>query len=375
MAPCGVRTPVSLRRTAGPAAEPARLAAAVHDTGRAAGLVAVGIAGVPAFEETRTALERRRHEGLAAGMQFTYRNPARSTQPARILAGARALVVGAMAFPGPGDDGPSRPGEGRVGRYARADHYGPLREALGAVAAELEAGGWRARIVCDDNALVDRAAAWRAGIGWYGRNAMVIVPGHGSWVLLGSVVTDAPLPVPAAAPASHAVGCGRCTRCLDACPTGALVGPGVLDARRCLAWLLQAPGAIPEEWRVAVGDRIYGCDDCQTSCPHNRTADRRGPAGRPLGRAAGERIDLLDLLGTGDDDLLARFGRWYVAGRDPRHLRRNALVALANTARPDDGEALAALAAAAAGADPLLAEHGRWGLARLAARAARGGVA
>src|SRR5438105_6711215 len=141
------------------------------------------------------------------------------------------------------------------------------------MARRLEVDGWRARVLADDNALVDREAARRAGLGWYGKNANVLLPGAGSWFVLGSVVTDAPLP-----PADHEVpdGCGSCTRCLDGCPTGAIVAPGVVDARRCLAWLVQQPGSFPVELRAALGDRIYGCDDCQEVCPPNHRAERDG---------------------------------------------------------------------------------------------------
>src|SRR5206468_10088510 len=133
---------------------------------------------------------------------------------------------------------------GRVAAYAAQDAYGPLRAGLGAIAARLHEVGWQARVLVDDNALVDREAAYRAGLGWYGKNANVLLPGAGSWFVLGSVVTDAPLPA-----ADHEVpdGCGSCTRCIDACPTGAIVAPGVVDARRCLAWLVPARGPFPGE--------------------------------------------------------------------------------------------------------------------------------
>src|SRR5690606_2934259 len=120
---------------------------------------------------------------------------------------------------------------------------------LGAVAAELTAAGWRARVLADDNALVDRAAAARAGIGWFGKNANLLLPGLGSWFVLGSVITDAPV-VPTEVPVADR--CGSCTRCLEACPTGAIVAPGVVDARRCLSWLLQADGSFPREHRAAL---------------------------------------------------------------------------------------------------------------------------
>ncbi len=300
-------------------------------------------------------------------MQFTYRNPDRSTDPGRILNGARSLVVGAWGYRrrDPSDNGPGPRPVGAVARYAHRDHYASLRAALGAVADLLTRRGWRAVVVCDDNALVDRAAAQRAGLGFYGRNSMLLLPGLGSWFVLGSVVTDAPLePTAAAGPSSPAEGCGGCTRCLSACPTGALVAPGVLDARRCLAWLVQAPGTFPVELRAALGGRLYGCDECQEVCPINRLADRRHP---PAEREADAEpaVDLLDLLAASDEELLSAHGRWYIAGRDPRYLRRNALVALGNVGDGADPATASTLARYVRADDPLLAEHARWAADRL----------
>ncbi len=345
--------------------------------GRSAGLHAVGITTAEVFEATRQDLFARRQAGLHATMQFTYRNPERSTDPTRILPGARSLVVAAWSYrrregppPARDDDHPGeadrphdeRP-QGRVARYARTDHYGELRDALASVAGHLRAEGWRATVVCDDNALVDRAAAHRAGIGWFGKNSLLLVPGAGSWFVLGSVVTDAPLTPTLAGPVRpHAEGCGSCTRCMGACPTGALETPGVVDARRCLAWLVQAPGSFPEAYRVALGDRIYGCDECQQVCPINKVADRRDPP--PL-TAGASGVDLLDLLEASDEELMERHGRWYVAERDPRYLRRNALVALGNVGDGRQPGTARALQRWLDADDPLLAEHARWAARRL----------
>ncbi len=256
------------------------LADAAVAAGLDAGLVACGVASAEPMTDTRAVLEERKRAGLAATMEFTYRNPARSTDPGRIVAGAQALVVGAWRYR---TDSPCRPGAaaGRVARYAWQDHYAALEGALDAAAEVFRAGGYTARVVADDNALVDRAVAHRAGLGWFGKNANILVPGHGSWVVLGAVVTDAPLPVNEVPVAD---GCGPCRRCVDVCPTQAIVAPGVVDARRCLAWIVQAPGPIPLEFRTVLGDRIYGCDDCQEVCPPNRHKSvggiRRGNPGR-----------------------------------------------------------------------------------------------
>ena len=324
----------------------------------AEGLVGIGIAAVETFDDTREILESRKAEGLHGGMAFTYRDPARSTDPGRILPGARSLVVGALGYaagplPDPTFDGPA----GRVARYAVADHYQELREALTAVANVLEAHGHRTRVVLDDNALVDRAAAHRAGLGWFGHNANLLVPGHGSWVVLGSIVTDADLAPSSVIPD----GCGPCRRCLDGCPTGAIVAPGVVDARRCLAWLVQADGTFPLEYREALGDRVYGCDECQEVCP----PARRSPAARREIDAAGAWVELLWILRATDEDLLGRLGRWYVPRRDPRYLRRNALIALGNTADPDHSESRAELRRFIDGDDDMLRDHAQWAQHRL----------
>jgi epoxyqueuosine reductase len=338
------------------------LADDVRRVGRHAGLDAVGIAEAAVFERARRALHERKAAGLHGGMAFTYRNPDRATDPSRVVPGATALVVGARSYhrarpPKPGAGGPW----GRVAAYSWRDHYAPLRTALADVAARLEHEGYRAAVLVDDNALVDREAAYRAGIGWFGKNANLLLPGLGSWFVLGSVVTDAPLP-PDEGPVPD--GCGSCTRCLPACPTGALVAPGVLDARRCLAWLLEAPGSFPVELRRALGDRIYGCDDCQVACPPNRTADRRHP---PPAAAEDDEpwVSLVELLDLDDDTLLLRFARWYVPHRQARYLRRNALVALGNVGDGAAPEVERVLRRALASDDPLLREHAAWAAERL----------
>jgi epoxyqueuosine reductase len=333
----------------------------LRELGLAAGLDAVGVASAEPFTSAYRALCERKAAGLHGSMHFTYGNPERATDPARALAGARALVVGARSYRRR-DRRPPAPGPvARVARYAWADHYRPLHDALAQVATRLEADGWRTRVLVDDNALVDREVATRAGLAWHGKNTNVLLPGRGSWFVLGSVVTDAPLP---AAPERVADGCGPCRRCFGACPTGALVAPGVLDARRCLAALVQRAGSFPVEYRAALGDRLYGCDDCQEVCPPNHAALRAAP---PPPAAAGDEpwVPVLEVLQASDAELLARFGRWYIPRRSPRYLRRNALVVLGNVGDASDPAVVAALGRAVAGADPLLRAHGLWAAHRL----------
>jgi epoxyqueuosine reductase len=330
------------------------------------GIEHLGVAPATVLERARRLLHERRAAGLAAGMNFTYRNPDRSTDPGRSVEGAQSIIVGARSYLAAEADPPRPPGpQARVARYAWVDHYAPLRVGLRAIATRLRSAGHRALAFADDNAIVDREVAHRAGLGWFGKNANLLLPGAGSWFVLGCVVTTAAY--------SHATpvpdGCGSCRRCLDACPTGAIVAPGVIDANRCLAWVLQAPGPIPEPLREAVGERIYGCDDCQDVCP---PTVRLGPRHRlPLADAPEAWVDLLDLLAADDRTLLERHGRWYISGRDPRWLRRNALVVLGNTADPNDERVQETLTRYRQHEDPILAEHARWASARLGVGAAR----
>lgn len=332
---------------------------ALRSAGLAAGLDVVGVASAEPFVEVRRTLERRKAQGLHAGMAFTYRQPAKSSDPGTALPHARALVVGARSYlveDSAVSEATAGP-QGRVARYAWDDHYAALKDGLKAVASLLKADGWRARVLADDNALVDRAAAHRAGIGWWGKNANLLLPGLGSWYVLGSVVTDAPLP---AAVSEVEDRCGSCTRCLDGCPTRAIIAPGVVDARRCLSWLLQAEGMVPLEFREALGDRIYGCDECQEVCPPNRRAPVREPTGREAPWAP-----LLNLLDPDDVVVLERAHRWYIPRREVRYVRRNALVVLGNVGDGRDAAVADVLQRYLQHPDPLLRGHAVWAARRL----------
>lgn len=339
---------------------------ALLDFARSRGLDRVGVTDAGVLSRSRVALVDRRERGLSDTMGFTFRDPERSTDPTRAVDGAQAVLVGALSYADTvtsdvlDDSGVTA----RVARYARHDFYTPLRQALQDVALRLRADGFRAVVFADENDLVDREVAWRAGLGWWGKNANLLMPGAGSWFVLGSVVTTAPLRS-SAGPAAD--GCGSCRRCLDDCPTGAIVDSGVIDARRCLAWLVQKVGIFPRDHRVALGDRIYGCDDCQESCPPTVRLSGRVPA-RARIEGTGPSVDLIDLLVSSDDILLERFGRWYVPERDPRWLRRNALVILGNVAPvPADESVRSVLHHYLSHHDPMLRAHAVWSARRLGA--------
>ncbi|MDG2027349.1 MAG: tRNA epoxyqueuosine(34) reductase QueG [Acidimicrobiales bacterium] len=326
---------------------------------RANGLCAFGITTADPFPEVRIDLEERKAAGFDGGMQFTYRNPARSTEPDRSLPGAATLLVGAYDYQREAPDHPLDGPQGRVAAYSWEDHYAVLRAALEAVAEPLRAAGHRATVLADQNHLVDRAVAHRAGIGWWGKSSNILVPGVGSLVVLGSVLTDAPIehePAPAVDD-----GCRTCTQCLTGCPTGAIVAPGVVDGRRCLAWLLQADGWFPVEYRVALGDRLYGCDDCQDVCPPNQVRRRRpSDAGDD-----GAWVPILDALRLDDDALMTRLGRWYIPNRDPAYLRRNLLVVLGNIGEPGAPETATVLGAALEDERAMVRAHAVWAARRL----------
>jgi len=316
------------------------------------GLDAVGAAPVGPYEETERHILERRARGLFADMRFTMARPEVSCHPETLLDGARTVVSAALCYWLEGEEPP--PGHGRLPRYTWWDAYAVLRERLDELGRRL---GGEYRVLVDANQHVDREAAARGGIGFYGKNTMLITRRHGSWVVLGTLVTTAELePTP-----PLDAGCGSCTLCIDACPTDALEEAGVLDATRCLSYWTQSADPMPEDIREALGDRVYGCDICQDVCPWNRGVEKRR-AGDPGTRSvlAEAHVSLADWLQTGDAELAARYDRLFVPRNDPRFLRRNALVALGNTGGdPSLAEPFAD------GDDRLLSEHAEWALERL----------
>ena len=319
-------------------------------------LDALGACTAEPFRHVRQSIDDRVASGAHAGLRFTFADPATATDVTATHPWARSLVVAGRSYVPETARPLGAPGQGRVARFATANHYEPLRRALEFMAADLRTQGHRAEVLCDDNRLVDRAAAVRAGLGWWGKSTMVIAPRVGPWMLFGSVVTDATV---AASPAMVR-DCGTCAACIPACPTGALDTPGELDARRCLAAILQKPGSIPDELREAVGDRLYGCDECLISCPPGQRLEQES--------RDGSGVDLAEILAVSDDDLLARFAHFYIPRRDARYLRRNALVALGNSGTSDHVPVLVEYLHHRSG---LLRQHAAWALGQIGGVAAR----
>ncbi len=311
------------------------------------GAAGFGVTGAEVFTRERAALHASHETGRSGPLRFTYDDPDLATDVSQSFPWAKSLVAVSYDYL-PEANTPA--GEGAVvGRFATADQYEGVRRITGAVAEYLRRRGHRAEILSDDNRLVDRAAAVRAGVGWLGKSTMVLAPGHGPWMLLGTVVTDAS--IPADSPMQR--DCGTCSACIPACPTGAL-GEWGLDARRCLSTWLQTPGSIPQWIRPIMGRRVYGCDDCLTACP---------PGGRAL-VAAGERprqLPFSDLLALSDHDLLDRFGWWYVPRRQGRFIRRNLLVAAGNSR---ERAAREAVEAHTRHPSSMIRGHAYWAMAR-----------
>jgi epoxyqueuosine reductase len=300
--------------------------------------------------------------GHHAGMSWLARNAAKRADPQLVLPGAKSIVTLAVGYgrgagepPGTGCEPPGLVGE--VARYARhADYHELLAtplKALAAAADELGGPGTKSLWYVDTGPLLERDLAQRAGVGFAGKHTNLISRKLGNWFLLAEILTTLELE-PDPPQRNH---CGNCTRCLDACPTGALPAPFTLDARRCISYLtIELKDSIPVELRPLIGNRIFGCDDCLAACPWNRFA-REAALLKPARRSDLEDPDLLALLALDEAGFKARFAGTPLLRTKRRGLLRNVCVALGNTAGP---AALPALAKAAADPEPLLAEHAAW---------------
>jgi epoxyqueuosine reductase len=320
------------------------------------GIDVVGATPAEPYAQTEGDIRDRRERGLFADMRFTMARPEVSCHPERLLEGARTVVAAALCYV---TESPARgPDEGRLPRYTWRDEYATLRNRLDALGRRL---GGKYRVLVDDNDHVDRAAAVGAGVAFYGKNTMAITRRHGSWVVLGVLVTDLEIePTPALE-----LDCGECRLCIEACPTGALDEPGTLDSTKCLSYWSQAPAAIPDAYRSEMNDMVYGCDICQDVCPWNRGVERRRRAARPEPDAE-PTVSLLEWLSRDGEELVERFDRLYVPRNDPRWLRRNALIAAGNVGSSSLRPVVEQYEESP---DPILADAARWAIARIDERA------
>ena len=337
-------------------------------------------------------------DGRAGDMAWLARNQDRRTDPQQVLPGAQSVIVLAMNYfqgkyevgsmkyevgdqlnggvdvptPTPDAAPASEPFHtssfilhtSKIARYAWGDDYHDLiEEKLRRLDAWLVEQGGRQRCYVDTGPMLERDFAALAGAGWHGKSTMLVHPKLGTWFFLAEILTTLDLE-PDVPMTDH---CGKCTRCIAACPTGAITAPHRLDARRCVSYLtIENKGPIPEEFRAAMGDRIYGCDDCLTACPWNRFAQ----TSRESAFAAREYVhgwSLRDFLALDDDGFRRLFRKSPIKRIKRRGFLRNVCVALGNVGTEAD---LPALRKVAEDPEPLIAEHARWAIDRITQRIA-----
>ena len=333
----------------------------------AEGLAVAGIAAAEPLLEAREAALRALDEGRLEGMAWmTPEWVERATTPERFLGGARSLIVLGLPYhspePGiPGGDGRPR---GKIARYARGRDYhrvfeSKLRRIVRAIRADL---GGEARATVDYGPLLERPVAALAGIGWQGKSTMLLVPGAGPWVLLGAIATSLELEP------GHALikSCGSCTRCIEACPTGAISGDGgEVDARLCISYhTIENRGAIPRAVRARMGDRVFGCDDCLDACPVGAGRWETYPEFAPPGPEYGRPV-LAELLALDEGLFVQRYRGRAVMRAKRDGLVRNACIALGNVGDVDD---LNALIRALGDASALVRGHAAWAIGQLGQR-------
>jgi epoxyqueuosine reductase len=302
-------------------------------------------------------------------MAWMAKAPERRADP-RVVLPEALTVISALAgyYRGPWPEpAPPHP-RGKVARYAWGrDYHGRVKRLLRRLGRALEAArpGTRWRAFADAGPVLERAWAERAGLGWIGKNANLIRQGAGSWFFVGEIVTDAP--VPPSAPARNR--CGTCARCIPACPTGAIVAPYQVDARRCISYLtIEHDGPIATELREAIGDRVFGCDDCQEACPWNRFAT---PTYEPdfAERFAQRTPWLLPLLEMDRSGFETRYRGTPLMRAGRERMARNAAVAIGNLGDPASVPALER--ALATHDSPVVRGHAAWALGRIGGEAAR----
>ena len=344
-----------------------RVAQAVKEAAKQAGFDVVGIASADVFRERGETAKERVTEGLMDGLPwFTEERVERGMDPATMLSGARSIISLALSHhygdaTEPADTQP----RGRIAKYAWGEDYHRVFarkvrafiETLPEVTGDRDIG---TRWYTDTGPMLDRAVAERAGVGWFGKNTNILTS-QGSWMLLAQVITT--LDLPPDEPLKKT--CGACNICVEACPTGAIVAPYVLDNTKCISYLtIENRGGIPRELRPLIGDWIFGCDICQDVCPVNRKA-QVGAAYAELTRDAENRArpELIELLTLDDDGFRERFRQSAVLRAKPEGMRRNVCVALGNIADPSTVDPLTRVLRE--DASPIVRGHAAWALGRI----------
>jgi epoxyqueuosine reductase len=368
--PHGIRKAVYSARMS-----PSELSERIRARALEMGFSAVGIAPVHPSAHG-DAYTRWVQEGLHGEMAYLSREDAvaKRLDPGVLVAGARSAVVVALEYAPPADER-HEPSRAIVARYARNDDYHDMMKARLIALQE-----WidqtlvpvKGRAYVDTGAVLERELAQRAGLGWAGRNTMLIRPQRGSYFFIGTVLIDVELAYDEPFVRDH---CGTCNRCVEACPTGALLGRDaagapVMDARRCISYLtIELRGPIPRELRPLIGNRIYGCDICQEVCPWNGFAEPTDEAAF-LPRDGVHGAELIELMGMDQAEFSRRFKNSPVKRTKRRGLLRNVAVALGNWGAP---EAVPALVAALEDEEPLVRGHAAWALGRIGRGSAASG--
>ena len=349
---------------------PAELTDRIRARALELGFDAVGVAPVRASGHAG-AYGRWLAEGMHGEMAYLAREDAvaKRADPTVLVPGAKSAVVVAIGYAANGAE-PNDPARGVVARYARNDDYHDLlKNRLVALqewaSEELVPLGGRAYV--DAGPVLERELASRAGLGWFGRNTMLIQPRRGSYYFLGVLLLDVELEYDEPFARDH---CGSCARCVSACPTGALLGRDEsgaprMDARRCISYLtIELRGPIPREVRPLMGNRIYGCDICQEVCPWNSFAE---PASEPsfVPREGMDGPALIEWMGMTQEEFSRRFKGSAVKRTKRRGLLRNVAVALGNWGSPD---AVPVLAEALRDEEPLVRGHSAWALGQITSR-------
>ena len=316
--------------------------------------------GTPRGEFLATWLDRE-YQG---GMAYMERNSDRRQDPARILPGARTVICVAKNYQSPGTHSDD-PRTGRISRYAWGDDYHDvLKDRLHDLRKFIERLGGNAKVCVDTAPVLEKPWAQETGLGWQGKHSNLISRDLGSWIFLGEIVTDLELEPD---PAHSRDYCGTCTRCIDLCPTRAIVAPYVVDSRRCISYLtIEHRGTIPTDLRPLMGNLVFGCDICQDVCPWNKFA-KVAPEREFHAREGNLTPSLIDLMGLSRTEFSRRFKNSAVKRARYAGFLRNVAVALGNS---NDPSAVPALERAVEHESPLVRAHAAWALGRLGAREA-----
>jgi epoxyqueuosine reductase len=350
----------------------AALKSELESLARVRGFDALGVADAKLDNDAQF-LERWLAAGRHGEMDYMARHGTRRTRPAELVPGTVRVLSARMNYWPPGardaTEALNDPDGAYVSRYALGrDYHKLLRNSLQRLADDMVArvGPMGYRVFVDSGPVLEKALARQAGIGWIGKHTNLLARDAGSYFFIGEILTDLPLPVDPPASAH----CGSCSACIPACPTGAITAPYQLDARRCLSYLtIELHGAIPVEFRRLLGNRIYGCDDCQLVCPWNKFARAAAhPDFKVRHRLDASRLS--ELFAWTEAEFLARTEGSAIRRIGYQRWLRNIAVALGNA--PSTQANLAALRARRADASALVREHVEWGLAE---HARRGGAA